>query len=51
MLREPDVAGEGDEPGTIGLTKEFESGNQITIFIERSEKHRRANLRTMWVKK
>lgn len=50
VLRAPDVAGAGDEPGTIGLTKEMD-GNLITIFIERSQKNRKANLRTMWKKK
>jgi hypothetical protein len=50
VLRDPDIAGMGDEPGTIGLTKDIE-GQLVTIYIERSRKNRTANLRTMWKKK
>jgi hypothetical protein len=50
VLREPDIAGQGDEPGVIGLTKDLD-GQLVTIFIERSQKNKKANLRSMWKKK
>ena len=50
VLRDPDIAGVGDEPDSLAMTKNI-NGNLVSIWVTRSVKTLRTNLQTYWAKK